>query len=133
MSERTQTVKSQEQVVLVSADEDLSRRLVDALRKDAVDVAWILRLAEVPDAVNPPPDLVVIDVSAEPPDPWHKVSRVVHHCRQQDLAVLVFTSRPEVTRDEGAFELMHYDRLYRNILSLLGRDVETDENDPMRE
>ena len=124
-----------EQVVLASTDEELSRRLMDALRSDGVDVAWVQRLTELTSTLDPPPDLVVIDVSCEPPDPWHKVTRTVHLCRQDDIPVLVFTSKPgSAAREEGgAFELVHYDRLYGNILRLLGRDVPLDENDPMRE
>lgn len=123
-----------DQVVLVTAEEPFARRLIEALRADSVDVAWVQNLTEVLDAIDPHPDLLVIDVLCEPPDPWHKVSRIVSHARHLDVPVLVYTSRPGMVQgEEGALEILHYDRLYLNILKLLGRNVARETEDPMRE
>lgn len=107
--------------LLVCREAPLVERLTRELASRGIDLRALPQVLEVSAQLEPRPALVVVDLLADAPDPWHRVHRLVRRCREVGVPALFFASAPVAVSGEGtALEPFDVERLLRDMLRLLG-------------
>lgn len=107
--------------LLVCREAALVERFTRELAPRRVDVRALDAVLDIAAHLEPRPALVVVDLLADLPDPWHRVHRMVRRCREVDVPVLFFASAPVAVSGEGtALEPFNAERILRDVLRLLG-------------
>jgi hypothetical protein len=108
-------------VLLVCRNAALIERLAKELATRGVDLRALDQVLDIAAHLDQKPALVVVDLLADAPDPWHRVHRMVRRCREVGSPALFFASAPVAVSGEGtALEPFDAERLLRDVLRLLG-------------
>ncbi|MBL8900325.1 MAG: hypothetical protein JNM84_22020 [Planctomycetes bacterium] len=107
--------------LVVCRNAPLVARLSAELASRGVELRALEQVLDVAGHLEPKPALVVVDLLADVPDPWHRVHRMVRRCREVGVPALFFASAPVAVSGEGtALEPFDVERLLRDMLRLLG-------------